>query len=159
MIASFDILIADDHALLVDMLEMHLRKLEHCRVLKAYDFEQAVAAASVPAPPTLALLDLVMPGMNGVDGIRRFRELCPRTRVAVISGESVQAMASDALQAGALGFLPKTMGGRAVLYAVQQILAGKTYVPPSSASAKPPCCGESTAVAARVRRPRSAYSR
>jgi len=132
-----EILIADDHALLVDMLEAHLRKLDGCRVVKAYDFDQAIAAADMPEPPALALLDLVMPGMNGVEGVRRFRQLCPRVPVAVISGDTAPATAASALQAGACGFLPKTMGRRAMLHAVKQMLEGNTYVPPRCEKASP----------------------
>lgn len=131
MSAALQILLADDHALLVDALEALLSALGDFTILKAYDWEQAHAtAANSAAPIALALLNLCMPGMSGLTGVRSFRSSFHDIRVAVTAGKASPARARAVIEAGAVGFLPKTIGGPAMLHAIRRILAGDVYVPP-----------------------------
>lgn len=124
------ILLADDHDLLRDTLEVFLQRLDpEVHVLHARSFPDALDQASRAASLDLILLDLRMPGMNGLAGLESMRQRYPNTPVVVLSGEVSRDVVFGALGAGAAGFIPKVMGGKAMLNALQLILSGERYVP------------------------------
>lgn len=127
---SIHLLIVHDHALVADSFEAYLTSRgEPIRVSKATSMPQALAIAEVEEDLSLALLDLHMPGMNGLTGLGHLRERRPNLPVAILSGDASPSVARMALQAGASGFIPKSLGGPAVLAAIQLILAGARYLP------------------------------
>jgi two-component system nitrate/nitrite response regulator NarL len=124
------LLIADDHHLLRDTLEALLRDMfDDINVLHAASLSEAVEAARKANALDLVLLDLKMPGMNGLMGIAALRSQCPNVPVVIISGDEHPDTVRAALQAGAAGFIPKTMHGRPMLNALQLVLSGARYVP------------------------------
>jgi len=88
----------------------------------------------------VAILDLQMPGMNGLEGLRKVVAGWPGLPVALMSGAARDSDVEEALDIGARGYLPKTMTGRALVRAIELILAGEVYLPStalrSSASVK-----------------------
>jgi DNA-binding NarL/FixJ family response regulator len=126
------ILLADDHVLVADTIAMYLSGLgDDVAVDKAADFPEVARCAEQGGRYDLVVLDLRMPGMNGLNGLTRARELFPGTPVAIMSGFADPQNVEDALRLGAIGFLPKMMSGRAMLSAVRLMLAGEQYVPGS----------------------------
>jgi DNA-binding NarL/FixJ family response regulator len=77
----------------------------------------------------LVLLDYQMPGMNGFAGLAQARALAPNTPVAIISGTTHRDLAEAALDAGAAGFVPKTLASRAMIAAVQVMITGEVFAP------------------------------
>ena len=138
------ILIADDHALIGDSLELHLKThWPGIDVKKVLDFNQAEALARGSEKFDLVLLDLRMPGMDGLDGVARMRALQPGARIAVVSAEATVETAQAVMDAGADGFVPKTAGAGVIVYATQRMLAGEKfhapdiYFRPADAAPKP----------------------
>ena len=124
------VLIADDHPLVRDALARTVRELDVAAdVQQAGDFE-ALLRLALAAPADLALLDLNMPGMNGVAGLRRLREMLPTLPVVVASGQDDAATIRAVLAAGAAGFIPKSERTEVLLHALRLVLAGGVYVPP-----------------------------
>jgi DNA-binding NarL/FixJ family response regulator len=124
------LLIADDHVLLADMLEAHLMKLgPDVQIDKTVDLASTLKLADGRHRFDLIILDLRMPGMNGLAGLKTARQKFPDTPIAVMSGEVTAENANNAHDAGAVGFIPKTIGGRAMLNAVQLMLSGERYFP------------------------------
>lgn len=77
----------------------------------------------------LVLLDYNMPGMNGLDGLRKVLALDDTNRVALISGEATRQIAEDALEAGAAGFVPKSLPAKSFVNAVKFMIMGEQYAP------------------------------
>lgn len=124
------ILLADDHDLLRDVLKIYLEGLDlDISVLDARTLNDAVALAKSSLPFDLILLDVDMPGMNGLAGLGRMREEAPDTPVAILSGLNDSEIVMDALRQGAAGYIPKSMGARAMGSVIQLILAGERYIP------------------------------
>jgi DNA-binding NarL/FixJ family response regulator len=124
------IILADDHDLVRDTIEEFLKRLDPAlEVLHAGTLRQAADLARTAAALDLVLLDLRMPGMNGLAGLKSLQEAAPGVPVVILSGETGPETIRNALQAGAAGFLPKTMRGTAMLNALRLIMAGERYVP------------------------------
>jgi len=126
------VLIADDHPLVRDALARTLRCVQpEAEVLEAADFASALRVLQTDSPQ-LALVDLHMPGMERVDGVRRLRLLCPGVPLVVASGEDDPAVIRAALAAGAVGFLPKAESPDVLQQALRLVLGGGTYTPPQA---------------------------
>ena len=125
-----EILIADDHKLLREGLKPFLQELADDVVIwEAANFRETLAiAAEVPAL-RLVLLDLSMPGMNGMVGIETLRAQHPTVPVVILSGDSRRETVLGALHAGAAGFIAKTTSGAAMVNALRLVLSGKTCPP------------------------------
>jgi two-component system nitrate/nitrite response regulator NarL len=124
------ILIADDHDLVRDTIEEFLKRLaEDLHVLHAANLSQALDLLRKTEALDLVLLDLRMPGMNGLAGLKAVQTVRTDVPIVILSGETNPDTIRNALQAGAAGFLPKTMRGTAMLNALRLILAGERYIP------------------------------
>jgi DNA-binding NarL/FixJ family response regulator len=75
------------------------------------------------------MLDYMMPGMNGLEGLAAMRAAVPGTAVAILSGTASRAVAEQALAEGAAGFLPKTMSTKSLVAAARFMVAGEVYAP------------------------------
>lgn len=124
------ILIADDHPLVSDLLDAYIRR--------AFPEAEVVSVASLPAARaaladgpacTLALLDLEMPGMTGAAAIAALRADFPATPLAILSGTTDRREVRACLSAGAIGFVPKTLPGQAMVDAIRLMAGGASYVP------------------------------
>ncbi len=124
------ILVADDHKLVRDGLKPFLAELDpSAEILDAATLGEAVAAAEKADRLGLVLLDLMMPGMNGLDGLSQLKAKYPDIPVVIVSGFFSREHVMSALQAGASGFIPKTVSGSAMVNALRLVLSGEKYLP------------------------------
>lgn len=127
---STKIILADDHELVRVGLRDTLVRLEpDYEMLEAASLDEALEQAGREAPIALSILDLYMPGMNGIEGIRTMKQALPDAPVAVISGSVRESDVEATIAAGASGFIPKTMKILAMANAIRLIMAGETYLP------------------------------
>ena len=125
-----DIILADDHKLVRDGLTPFLEELdENVNVIEAAGFEHAMKAAKEARDLQLIILDLGMPGMNGLAGVRQMMESYPNVPVVILSGTHDQTAILKAFNLGIAGFIPKSAGSNVMMSALQLVMAGERYIP------------------------------
>ncbi len=128
------VLLADDHTLLRQGLRRILAEDPTLTVVgEAADGNEAVARACTLAPNVI-LMDVQMPGLNGIEATRRIREACPGTQVIMLTVSDKDADLLGALKAGARGYLLKNAEAQQVLEAIHRVVAGEAILPPALAA-------------------------
>jgi DNA-binding NarL/FixJ family response regulator len=128
--ADVKILLADDHAVLRQGLRRILEDRDDWRVVaEASNGRDAVAEAEAKQPH-VAVLDIAMPILNGIEATRQIIRRSPGTKVLVLSMHSDQAYVTQAVQAGAKGYVLKESVGADIIQAVAALVAGKTFFSP-----------------------------
>lgn len=123
------LLLADDHDLVRETLAAYLVAEGFDEVRTVATLPAALEVLAQGARFDLILLDYNMPGMNGLEGLAQARATAPGVPVAIISGTTQRDLAEAALQAGAAGFIPKTLASRAMVAAVHLMAAGDVFAP------------------------------
>lgn len=122
-------LIADDHPMVRDALSRTLQVVQPgIEILEAADAPGAVTLLQQQAV-SLLLVDLQMPGMDGVAGVRRLRALFPTVPLVVVSADQEPGTVRAAFAAGAAAYLPKSEPPEVLQQALRLVLAGGTYTP------------------------------
>ncbi|HEX5364206.1 MAG TPA: response regulator transcription factor [Gallionella sp.] len=125
------ILLVDDHVLFREGMRLVLQQLpDAIEVLEAGSFDDGLKLAEEHPELDLALLDLNMPGSEGVVSIRYFNQRYPHIPVVVVSGEDSRMIMEKAMAAGALGFVCKNSSASVMLSALNLVLSGGVYIPP-----------------------------
>src|SRR4028118_2177640 len=126
------ILIADDDEFFRIALRAILTKIvEGAQIIETASLDEAVECLSETGTVTLALFDLNMPGMESAASLRAVRECFPQTLVAVVSASRRRADILLAIEAGAHGYIPKSLGVAELAAAIQTVRSGTIYVPAS----------------------------
>ncbi len=127
--ASITCLVADDHPAVVQAVSEVLAENGVQITGQARDGEQA-AEAIQRTQPSVALLDLRMPHLSGIEVARRCARSAPKTAIILYTAYSEQALLTEALDAGARGFVSKEAPLTEIVRAVQLVAEGRTYVDP-----------------------------
>lgn len=127
------ILVADDHTLVRDGLKQILAATDDLVVAaEAVDGDQALARVRAE-DFDLALLDMSMPGLSGIELIKRLKLEKPKLRILVLSMHGEQQYAVRAYKAGASGYLTKDSASAQLVAAIRKIAAGGVYISPAAA--------------------------
>lgn len=125
-------LVIDDHPLIHEIMPAVLRKaIGDVQVATEATLESGMERAAADAPD-LVLLDLGLPGCDGLEALERFRVRFPQMPLVVVSGNRDRESILAALDAGVLGYIPKTAKPDVMVAALRLIAAGGTYVPPEA---------------------------
>ncbi len=125
-----NVIICDDQAIVRDGLELLLKLERDISVVGlAQDGSEAVTLVK-KCSPDLVLMDLKMPGMNGVEATRRIRAEHPDVKVLVLTTFDDDEWVFDAIRAGASGYLLKDTPREKVIEAIRGTVAGKSFVDP-----------------------------
>jgi two-component system, NarL family, response regulator NreC len=127
------VLLADDHQIVREGLRALLEKAGHAVVGEAADGREACRLAH-KLQPNIAVLDLSMPLLNGLDATREIRRLSPRTRAILLTMYTERPFVLQAIQAGAKGYVLKSQAAEDLIRAIQDVLRGAAYLSPGVAA-------------------------
>ena len=124
------IVLADDHQVMRQGLKALLDAEADLRVVgEAGDGLQAIRRVELVSPRVL-VLDLMMPGLNGLDVIPQVKKLSPHTQIVILSMYSNEAYVFEALNSGASAYVLKDSSSEDLLHAVREAAAGRRYLSP-----------------------------
>lgn len=125
------VLIADDHALLRESMRDLLDRQEDIEVVgEASNGEEAIRLSS-ELKPDIALMDIVMPRLNGIEASKEIKRISPGTAIIILTAYDDAQYVMGLLEAGAAGYLLKSARGRDVVAAIRAVRAGESVLHPS----------------------------
>jgi len=131
--STIKILIADDHAVVRDGTRQILEQEKDMEVIaEAADGAEAIKLAG-STRPDVAIIDIAMPGVDGIEATRQIKSLYPQIAVLILSAYDDDQFIFSLLEAGAAGYLLKSVRGRELIDAVRQVHAGESVLHPAIA--------------------------
>jgi len=127
------ILLADDHTIVRQAIKVALRQEGFEVVGEASDGREAIDQCR-HLQPEVALVDVSMPRLNGIEAAREIIKACPNTKVVMLSEHTAGRYVLESLQAGAKGYVLKADTAAELAAAVHAVSKGKTYISPSISS-------------------------
>lgn len=124
------VLLVDDHAVVRTGFRLLLQTSPEVAVVGEAESGEAACQRYFELSPHVVVMDIAMPGMGGVEALRRIRAREPRARVLALSAHDDPMHARRALREGALGFLSKRSAPEALLEAIATVAAGRRYIDP-----------------------------
>ena len=129
------VLLADDHRLLRELLRDQLQKEPDIEVVGEASSGRELMEQLAARSPDLVVLDIAMPGLNGIDAMAELAARHPTVKVICLSGYSDRRYVRAMLKAGAAGYVVKSAAGTELLRAIRAVAAGQSYLCPEAAAA------------------------
>jgi two-component system invasion response regulator UvrY len=128
-----NVLLVDDHAVVRTGFRLLLQSQPDINVVAEAQSGEAACQMYAELTPDVVVMDLGMPGMGGLEALRRIRAHNPAARVLALSAHDDPMHARRALREGALGFLSKRSAPEALIEAIASVAAGRRYIDPNLA--------------------------
>ena len=122
------ILLADDHTMLLDAFQRLLEP--RCEIVGTAGDGRALIDLAASTRPDVIVLDIAMPGLNGIDACAQLSRKMPGIRLVFLTVNEDPDIAAEAIRLGASGYLLKSSASAELFTAIEQALAGKTYITP-----------------------------
>jgi DNA-binding NarL/FixJ family response regulator len=134
MLSEISILLADDHQIVRSGLRSLFNGEHDMKVVAEAENGRAAVQLVKELSPTVVVMDLTMPDLNGVEATRQILKESPDAKIIALSEHSDHRFVSEALKAGAVGYLPKAVPFEELVQAVRLVAAGKVYLSPRVAN-------------------------
>lgn len=132
-----NILLVDDHFCAREGVACLLNQIfPELQVFEAESFDEGLAIART-TPLNLVLLDVQLPGKDGLTGLAELRQEFPNLCVAMFSGLDDRGLVFESLRLGAMGFIAKSVSRQAFVEALRDVLSGRVYLPASVVGPQP----------------------
>jgi len=125
------VLLADDHVLIVEAMRLLVERIDGVVVVACASNGREALALAHEHRPDLAIMDISMQELNGIDAAARMREELPGTRVLILSSHTGESYVLRAMRAGVAGYLVKESMPGELQSAVRAIMKGDTYLSPA----------------------------
>ena len=125
---TINVLLADDHPVVRDGYRRLLEQTPGIKVVEEADSGEGAYDLYRRLSPDVLVLDINMPGIGGLEAIRRIRSFDEKARILVFSMHSNEIMIQRTLEAGAMGYLTKQSGMGQMVRAVQKVAEGRIYI-------------------------------
>jgi two-component system, NarL family, response regulator NreC len=132
-VGKLRILLADDHRLVRHGLRKILEEQPDWEIVAEVANGREAVQRAAEERPDVAVLDIAMPQLNGVEATRQIQRRCPEVNVLILSMHADEAYIRQALQAGARGYLMKDSADTDLIGAVSAVAEGKSFFSPSAA--------------------------
>ena len=129
---KYKIVLADDHAIVLDGLRRILEP--EFEIVAAVTDGRALVTEIVRLKPDIAVVDVSMPLLNGLDALRQLKSENFRTRFVFLTGSPDVALATSAFRLGASGYVLKHSATEELVGAIREAVAGRTYITPRIAN-------------------------
>jgi len=130
---KLNVLIADDHRIFRQGLRSLLEKEHDLNVAAEADNGREAVDALESTPIDIAIMDIAMPGLNGIEATRKMLSMKPGLRVIGLSMHTDRRFVAEILKAGASGFVSKDSAFEELVAAIRTVLSGKVYLSPVAA--------------------------
>ena len=124
------VLLADDHEVLRDALEAFINREPDMEVVASCSSGDAAVQLTLQKRPDVAVIDIKMPGLNGIDATRQIVGKVPTVKVICLSMHKENSLVDAMLRAGASGYLIKNSAGRELINAIRVVISGGTFISP-----------------------------
>jgi DNA-binding NarL/FixJ family response regulator len=125
---AISILLLDDHAVVRDGLQALLAAQPDLRITGSFSNAADAVRFASETPPDVAVLDISLAGVDGIEAAKRIHDLCPDTHILMLSMHATPEFVYQALRAGANGYVLKESAGEEVVAAVRAVHAGRRYL-------------------------------
>lgn len=131
------VLLIDDHSLIVDLVNAFLSAHSGFSVVACGDFKSGIDKIQEAQGFDVVLLDVVLPGLTGIDDVAKIVQMNGGGAVVLFSGSVSSGFVEKAIQVGARGYIPKTLPLRALTSAIRLLAVGQTFVPSNFTHGQP----------------------
>jgi two-component system response regulator NreC len=123
------VLLVDDHALIRQGIKVLLEKQGFQVICEASDGQEALRFVQ-HTQPDVAIIDISMPILNGVDTARELKKTAPKTKVILLTQHDEDQYVTESLRAGVRGYVLKSQAGSDLVHAIQEVCRGSVYLSP-----------------------------
>src|SRR5215510_12125925 len=122
------VLIADDHTLLLEAFQKLLA--DECDIVGTASDGRALVAEVIKLKPEVAVVDVQMPLLNGIDAARQIKQVLPNTRIIFLTMNEDPDVAAEAFRVGASGYLIKRSANGELQQAIREVMNHRYYITP-----------------------------
>jgi NarL family two-component system response regulator LiaR len=127
------VMIVDDHAMLRKGLRLFLKGFDDLMLAGEADGGEQAVRLCPQIRPDVVLMDMLMPGLDGVEATRLIRDRCPQVQVIALTSFHNPELVEKAIQAGAIGYLLKNVSATELARAIREAHAGRSTLAPEAA--------------------------
>lgn len=126
--SPINVVLVDDHAIVRTGFRLLIENSNDIRVIAELDSGEAINQKVLELKPDVIVMDLSMPGMGGLEAIRRIKAKNPAIKILVFTMHDSTAFVEQALEAGAKGYITKNNAPKVLLEVIRKIFGGGTYI-------------------------------
>lgn len=123
------VLLVDDHRMFADALDALLSATEGVDSMGTVPSGEDMLGRCAKECPDVVLMDIDLPGMDGIEATRRLREVCPDAQIVAITALESGDLVARAIEAGASGFVPKSQAADELMQVIRRAAAGEIVIP------------------------------